>query len=189
MAVSEVAQTYAVVELAHTYALAEFAHLLDVSVAVNLAYSLLEQVHSTWTKTYRDMISALYSDFDSLVEPGSDGKVINKYVKDQQSIDLRKCEDTSNSIVRKIRTWGFISAVALILMLGVIGFDPELKVSLYVINTTLILFVAPIPISSFALLCYWKSKVRSARKRLNDRTNEINNEIASAESKLGIKKT
>lgn len=188
MAVSEVAQTYAVVELAHTYVLAEFAHLLDVSVGVNLAYSLLEQVHSTWTQAYRNMIAKLSSDLDSLVEPGTGGSAINQYLTDKQNIDLKKCEGTSNFVVRIIRIWGFVSAVVLMLILGVVGFDPELNVSLCVINAVLILFVAPIPISSFCLLWYWKLKVKNANKILNDRTSELNNEVASAEGKLGIKK-
>lgn len=175
-------------EIISTYPVVEFAHLLDVSVGVNLAYSLLRQVHTTWTRAYGNMIAVLCSDFDKLVEPGSDNTVINDYVKKEHKSKLRNCEKVSQFVVRIMRIWGFLAAGLLMLSLGVIGFNPEMKVSLCVIYTCIALLVAPIPVSSSLLLIYWKYQVWRANRKLNNRLKEITTEMSSAKGNLGIVK-
>lgn len=153
--------------LANTsYKISEFAHLYDVAFGVNLAYSLLEQVHNSWHQNYKDTLASVMKHCLAIAEPGINGVAINSHIKAIHENRLLKYEMKSKTFVYFFRVWALLAAMILVSLLCFIGFHPETLLSLSEAWSIIIFLVVPVPLSSIILFVSWKIKVFSLRNEL-----------------------
>ncbi|MHB8562387.1 MAG: hypothetical protein ACYDDA_00300 [Acidiferrobacteraceae bacterium] len=170
--------------IAASYNLSGFAHLYDVAVGINLAYSLLEQVHNNAHKNYEERLTSLLKQCASLVEPGPTGEAINSHAKGLHEKRLSRFEKSSRLAVRITRGYALFATIMLVILLGVIGFRPEAVVSLLGGSSIIILFIAPVPLSAFILFAAWKWQLGNLTKELSEHKEQLMREKSRALTSL-----
>lgn len=161
------------------YKLSDFAHLCDVGVGINLAYTILEQVHSYSSKVYSEKVSSLLAECMTIAEPNGNSGLVNNYLTNKHENKLRELQSLSGKIVKFSRGAALVLSIILTVLLGRIGFSPDEMISQLESWAIVLCLISPIPLILIVLFVYWRFWMWRLEKDLNDDKKQLNNSQAT----------
>jgi len=139
--------------------LAPFTSFFEATFALNLAFSLISQVHDNAYNKYCKMKDAVLGRWKSEhFEPGSDAayedeheNIINEWHSEESRHKVR-----SEGILRFARPWAKVSAMLSLIILCIVGYYPTFYVETETACWVVILTSAPTILTFICLQCYWR---------------------------------
>ncbi len=138
--------------------LSGFGHALEASFGLNVAFSLLEQIHDGGKRSYREAKDAFLAVFlDRIVREGPQVEEAER-IKARFEWDAKEREIVGRS-EKRVNVAVYIAYALTVLSFGllvVLGFNPTAGIPIWCAAVTLALLALPTPVMYFWLKRFWK---------------------------------